>query len=35
VRANPRSPVGQVGRMIQDVEGERHPEIGWLLHRPF
>jgi [ribosomal protein S5]-alanine N-acetyltransferase len=28
-------PVGQVGIAIQDVEGERHPEIGWLLHRPF
>lgn len=28
-------PVGQVGLAMQDVEGERHPEIGWLLHRPF
>ena len=27
-------PVGQVGLAIQDVDGERHPEIGWLLHRP-
>jgi ribosomal-protein-alanine N-acetyltransferase len=28
-------PVGQVGLAIQEVEGNRHPEIGWLLHRPF
>ena len=28
------TPVGQVGLAVQDVEGERHPEIGWLLHRP-
>jgi ribosomal-protein-alanine N-acetyltransferase len=27
--------VGQVGLAIQDVEGVRRPEIGWLLHRPF
>ena len=27
-------PVGQVGLAFQDVEGERHPEIGWLLDRP-
>jgi RimJ/RimL family protein N-acetyltransferase len=28
-------PVGQVGLAFQDVEGKRHPEIGWLLDRPF
>jgi RimJ/RimL family protein N-acetyltransferase len=28
-------PVGQVGLCVQDVEGTRHPEIGWLLHRPY
>jgi RimJ/RimL family protein N-acetyltransferase len=28
-------PVGQVGLMMQDVDGAVHPEIGWLLHRPF
>ena len=27
-------PVGQVGLAMQEVEGARHPEIGWLLHRP-
>jgi RimJ/RimL family protein N-acetyltransferase len=29
------SPIGQVGLATQEVEGRRHPEIGWLLHRPF
>jgi len=28
-------PVGQVGLAMQDVEGVRLPEIGWLLHRPY
>jgi ribosomal-protein-alanine N-acetyltransferase len=28
-------PIGQVGLMLQEVEGLRFPEIGWLLHRPF
>ena len=28
-------PVGQVGLCMQDVEGTRQPEIGWLLHRPY
>jgi RimJ/RimL family protein N-acetyltransferase len=28
-------PVGQVGLAFQDVNGERHPEIGWLLDRPY
>jgi [ribosomal protein S5]-alanine N-acetyltransferase len=28
-------PLGQAGLAIQQVEGERHPEIGWLLHRPW
>jgi [ribosomal protein S5]-alanine N-acetyltransferase len=27
--------VGQVGLAMQTVEGERLPEIGWLLHRPY
>ena len=26
---------GQVGLMLQEVEGVEVPEIGWLLHRPF
>jgi len=30
-----QEPVGQVGLAMQEVEGERLPEIGWLLHRPF
>lgn len=29
------APVGQVGLALQDVEGVRRPEIGWLLHRPY
>jgi ribosomal-protein-alanine N-acetyltransferase len=29
------TPVGQVGLALQDVEGERLAEIGWLLHRPY
>ena len=29
-----QTPVGQVGLAIQEVEGECHPEIGWLLDRP-
>jgi ribosomal-protein-alanine N-acetyltransferase len=28
-------PVGQVGLAWQDVDGERHPEIGWLLDRRY
>jgi RimJ/RimL family protein N-acetyltransferase len=28
-------PIGQVGLAMQDVEGSRLPEIGWLLHRPY
>ena len=28
-------PVGQVGLLLQDVEGSRCPEVGWLLHRPY
>jgi RimJ/RimL family protein N-acetyltransferase len=28
-------PLGQVGLCMQDVEGVRQPEIGWLLHRPY
>ena len=29
------TPIGQVGLMLQDVEGTEVPEVGWLLHRPF
>lgn len=28
-------PVGQVGLLLQDVEGKLEPEIGYLLHKPF
>ncbi len=28
-------PVGQIGLAMQEVEGVRRPEIGWLLDRPF
>lgn len=28
-------PVGQVGILMQEVEGERHAELGWLLDRPY
>lgn len=28
-------PIGQVGLAMQDVDGGRHAEIGWLLHRLF
>lgn len=28
-----RQPLGQVGLAMQDVDGERLPEIGWLLDR--
>jgi RimJ/RimL family protein N-acetyltransferase len=29
------TPVGQVGLALQDVEGAKLPELGWLLARPF
>jgi RimJ/RimL family protein N-acetyltransferase len=29
------TPVGQVGLMIQEVEGTHEPEIGYLIHRPY
>lgn len=29
------APLGQVGLALQEVEGVRRPEIGWLLDRPF
>lgn len=35
---NTGAPVGQVGLLMQTVEGfspSRYPEIGYLLHRPF
>lgn len=28
-------PVGQVGLTVQQVDGAPHPEVGYLLHRPF
>jgi [ribosomal protein S5]-alanine N-acetyltransferase len=28
-------PVGQIGLAFQDVDGARHPEIGWLLDRAY
>ena len=28
-------PVGQVGLILQDVEGRPEPEIGYLVHRPY
>jgi RimJ/RimL family protein N-acetyltransferase len=28
-------PVGQAGLSMQEVDGVRRPEIGYLLHRPF
>jgi RimJ/RimL family protein N-acetyltransferase len=28
-------PAGQVGLSMQEVEGARRPEVGWLLHRPY
>jgi len=28
-------PVGQAGILMQDVDGARHAELGWLLHRRF
>ena len=30
-----QTPVGQVGLMMQEVEGTLEPEIGYLVHRPF
>ena len=30
-----QSPVGQVGLMMQEVEGTWEAEIGYLVHRPF
>lgn len=29
------APVGQIGLSMQEVEGRRRPEAGWLLHRPY
>jgi ribosomal-protein-alanine N-acetyltransferase len=28
-------PRGQVGLAMQDLDGTREPEIGWLIHHPF
>jgi [ribosomal protein S5]-alanine N-acetyltransferase len=35
LRRDDLTPVGQVGLAMQEVEGTREPEIGWLLHRPY
>jgi len=29
------SPIGQVGLLLQGIEGVDEPEIGYLIHRPF
>jgi len=29
------APVGQVGLAMEEVEGRLHPELGWMLARPF
>ncbi len=29
------APIGQVGLLLQEVEGDWEPEIGYLIHRPF
>lgn len=28
-------PLGQIGLIMQTVDGERHPEIGYLVDRPY
>ncbi len=30
-----QEPVGQVGLILQEVEGKKEPEIGYLIHRPY
>ncbi|HEV7498898.1 MAG TPA: GNAT family N-acetyltransferase [Vicinamibacteria bacterium] len=35
VERETEAPVGQVGLVLQEVEGQMLPEIGWLLDRPF
>jgi RimJ/RimL family protein N-acetyltransferase len=35
VEREAQHPLGQVGLAMQDVEGTRFAEIGWLLHRPY
>lgn len=35
VRREDDLPVGQVGLMVQPVDGREEREIGWLLDRPF
>jgi RimJ/RimL family protein N-acetyltransferase len=30
-----REPLGQVGLVMQQVDGRSEPEIGYLIHRPF
>jgi RimJ/RimL family protein N-acetyltransferase len=29
------TPVGQVGLLLQEVEGDWEPEIGYLIHKPY
>ncbi|HET7452284.1 MAG TPA: GNAT family N-acetyltransferase, partial [Thermoanaerobaculia bacterium] len=35
VRRDGSGPVGQVGLVVQEIDGETLPEIGWMIHRPF
>ncbi len=28
-------PVGQAGLVMQEIDGEKIPEIGWMIHRAF
>lgn len=34
-RPLPGAPIGQVGLVMQEVDGTREPEIGYLIHAPF
>ena len=33
--ASPGESVGQVGLVTQEIDGQREPEIGYLIHAPF
>ena len=35
MRRDGSGPVGQVGLVVQEIDGEKLPEIGWMIHRPF
>ena len=34
-RRDERTPVGQVGLVMQEIDGKSLPEIGYMIHRPF